>query len=135
MQATYRTRVLILDDNPHTARLIEVVLTGAGLEVRKCSDARIALEALELWPCDAVVTDYEMKPLQGPDFVRLLRKHPRESIRQLAVLMITAFADQAHVLDARNAGVDGLIQKPFGAGLMLERLQSVLERSQERRAA
>ena len=135
MQGRRPLRVLVLDDNAHSARLMKAVLDGAGLETRECFDARAALEALEFWPCDVVVTDYEMNPMRGPDFVRLLRRHPSLSIRDLAVLMVTAFADQAHVLEARSAGVDGLIQKPFAPALMLERLKSVLQRSQERRAA
>ena len=135
MQGKHPLRFLVVDDNAHAAHLMKCVLDGAGFEVRKCHDAETAIATLNFWPCDAVVTDYEMAPVRGPDFVRAIRRHPNPNVSRMAVLMVTAYADERHVLEAKRAGVDGLIQKPFTTGILLERLFSVLTRSLDRQIA
>ena len=134
MSIKRNTRVLIVDDNAHSRSILKAILASAGVEVRECESGPAALATLELWPCDLVITDYEMRPMNGLDLVRAIRQHRNPGLRARGVLMITAFGDQQLVLEARAAGVDGLVPKPFGTGIVLERVQSALERSAVRMA-
>ncbi len=129
------TRVLIVDDNPHSRVLLKAILPNEGIEVRECGSGPDALATLELWPCKLVITDHQMRPMSGIQLVRAIRQHRNPSIRNVGILMVTAFGDKQHVLEARAAGVDGFVPKPFASGVVLERVNSVLDRYEARLAS
>jgi DNA-binding response OmpR family regulator len=105
-------RVLAIDDNDSVLRLVRMVLYD--LSVGHCHISRGAAEAmiyLENNPdyINLIICDWNMPGLSGIDFLQKLR---REGV-QIPFLMLTARADQASVLAARDKGVDAYIVKPF----------------------
>jgi DNA-binding response OmpR family regulator len=121
-------KVLIVDDSPQIRMLAKDIL-GAGwaIDARECADGRAAVEALS-WRPDLVLVDYEMRPMNGVDFTRLLRQGAGGADPRTPVIMMTGHADREHVMAARKAGVDGFIVKPLTIRAVLERVQAVLER-------
>ena len=124
-------KVLIVDDNGPTRTLARDILAAAwAVDVRECGDGRAAL--LELgWRPDLVLVDYEMRPMDGAAFTRLLRTGGTGADPRTPVIMMTGHADREHVLKARQAGVDGIVAKPLSIRSMLERVQAVLARPRE----
>jgi DNA-binding response OmpR family regulator len=121
-------KVLIVDDSPQIRMLAKDIL-GAGwaIDARECADGRAAVEALN-WRPDLVLVDYEMRPMNGVEFTRLLRRGGTAADPRTPVVMMTGHADREHVMNARKAGVDGFIVKPLTIRAVLERVQAVLDR-------
>ncbi len=80
-------------------------------------------------PIDIVMTDLAMQPLDGIDFVRLLRNSPDSPNPMLPVIMITGHSTQARVFEARDAGVNEFLSKPVTARGVIERIAQVVENS------
>ncbi len=132
MAAEDQTRVLVVDDNPHVRSIVREVLTAAGMEVRECADGGAALNLLKQWRADIALVDYEMHPVNGAQFTREVRQSKFADLRGMAVLMMTAHGDAKRVMEAREAGVDGLIAKPLSIGAILTRIEAVLARVRTR---
>jgi CheY-like chemotaxis protein len=122
-------KALVIDDSRHIQVLVSEVLKSAGMDVRECGSGEVALSIVSMWRPDIILVDYEMRPMTGAEFTRTLRAGEKGSGRRIPVLMMTAHADQKRVLEARAAGVDGLIAKPLSTSAILGRIQAVLERS------
>ena len=126
---------LLVDDNDHSRRMLKEILESTGMSVRDTADPDYALSILGTAKIDLVVTDYEMTPITGIQLTQCVRTHSRPAIRSCGVLMVTGYADKKHVVEAAKAGIDGLISKPFTAGMVLERTMNVLERASARNAS
>ena len=120
-------RVLVVDDNAHVRALIREVLASMGMEVREATDGAMALNTMKQWRPDVAMVDYEMQPMNGATFTRMVRQNP--ALRNLPILMMTAHGDAARVMEARDAGINGLIAKPLSIGSIVDRLEKVLSRA------
>ncbi len=132
MVAEGQTRVLVVDDNPHVRQIVREVLAASGMDVRECADGGAALNLLKQWRADIALVDYEMHPVNGAQFTREVRQSRIPGLRDMAVLMMTAHGDATRVMEARKAGVDGLIAKPLSIGAILSRIEAVLARVRTR---
>jgi len=80
--------VLVVDDDPFIARLLEIELNAAGYEVRIAGDGRQALEiARERCP-ELVLADVMMPNMDGFELTRQLRQDSRTA--SVSVIMLTA---------------------------------------------
>ncbi len=126
--AGQKTRVLLVDDSAVLRRLAAVTLTSMGLyEVDEAKDAFEALELMLTNRYGAILTDYYMPGLDGIEFVRRLRRMDEWS--RTPVVMISTERDPYVEREAKSAGVDDFIVKPFDPGRMREILDTLLERS------
>jgi CheY-like chemotaxis protein len=120
--------VLVVDDNEHMRALLRAMLHAIGLrEVLDAHDGSQAMTRLREREVDVVITDLWMEPLDGLDFVRLLRRSPNSPCPTVPVIMVTGHATVQHVRDARDAGVDELLTKPVAARDLVDRLHNVVE--------
>ena len=70
-------RILLVDDNQHMRVLLVEILRAIGVvHIYEASDGAEALQKLRNHQVDIVMTDLSMQPLDGIDFVRLLRNSP-----------------------------------------------------------
>lgn len=67
-------RVLVVEDDPGTRRVLSALLRQEGYEVEPCEDGVSALERLRTSRYDAVVTDYVMPTITGLDVAREARE-------------------------------------------------------------
>jgi two-component system chemotaxis response regulator CheY len=92
----------------------------------EASDGAAALQILRNDPVDIIMTDLSMQPLDGIDFVRLLRSTPGPS-QMTPVIMITGHSTVQRVNEARDAGVNEFLAKPLTARGVLGRVALVID--------
>ena len=115
-------RVLICDDDPVIRYLLTVVLTKrAGDEVIEVANADEVFDVAERERPDLIVLDYVMPNRSGADVVEELRTD--ETLAAIPVVFLTGRSDIAEeTLD--EIGVTGLIEKPFDAASLPDRLHA-----------
>ena len=123
-----RSRVLIVDDNAHVRRLVkEIVAEISNTESFECADGKSAIVSGQHWNADVALVDYEMHPMNGVAFTEKVRSGQTPYRRDMPIIMMTGHADQAHVVNARKAGVNAFLVKPLSVGAVVTTLQKVLE--------
>ena len=121
-------KILLVDDNHYMRILLAEILRALGVHhIYEANDGAEGLQMMRDHAIDVVMTDLSMQPLDGIDFVRLLRNSP-DSPNQLApVIMITGHSTFARVNEARDAGVSEFLTKPLTARGVVERLHQAVE--------
>ena len=121
-------KILLVDDNHYMRILLAEILRAIGVvHIYEANDGAEGLQMMRDYPIDLVLTDLSMQPLDGIDFVRLLRNSP-DSPNQLApVIMVTGHSTFARVNEARDAGVSEFLAKPLTARGVIERLHQAIE--------
>jgi PleD family two-component response regulator len=123
--------VLVVDDDPFIARLLEIELKAAGYDVRVANDGEQALGlAREVCP-ELVLADVMMPNMDGFELTRQLRQDSRTST--VSVIMLTARGLSADKLEGFSVGADDYIVKPFDTPELLARIRGVLRRAKEMR--
>ncbi len=115
-------KVLICDDDPVIRYLLKVVLSKrAGDEVIEVTGPDEVFDAAERHRPDLIVLDYVMPNRNGADVVEELRTD--ETLGSIPVVFLTGRSDIAEeTLD--EIGVAGLIEKPFDASTLPDRLHA-----------
>lgn len=116
--------VLIVEDEPAIARILEAYLLREGLRTVQAADGETALQHHALLKPDIVLLDARIPKLDG--FAVLAR------LRQLSstpVIMVTALADDVDRLSGLHLGADDYVVKPFNPQEVVARVRAVLRRT------
>src|ERR1700736_1255874 len=103
--------VLIVDDTPVNLKLVRVLLSRQGFDVRTASTAEEALEDAESFRPRLVLADIQLPGMDGLEMTRRLKSAPET--RDTIVLALTAFAMKGDEEKAFDAGCDAYITKPI----------------------
>jgi diguanylate cyclase (GGDEF)-like protein len=122
-------RLLVVDDDPFIARLLEIELNAAGFRVRVANDGEQAMAMVAEETPDLVITDVMMPHVDGFELTRRLRLDPRNAA--ISVIILTARGLSADKLEGFAIGADDYIVKPFDTPELLARVRGVLRRSRE----
>ena len=129
MSALQTLNILLVDDNQHMRAITSAILQSAGIRnIREVSDGAMALESLRDHPVDLAIVDFNMFPLDGVEFTRLVRNSPGSANPYLPIIMMTGHSEKTRVFEARDAGVTEFVTKPLTAKALLDRLQAVIFR-------
>lgn len=121
-------KILLVDDNHHMRVLLTEILRAIGVKhVYEAGDGAEALQIMRTHQVDVVMTDLAMQPLDGIDFVRLLRNSPDSPNQMAPVIMITGHSTSRRVSEARDAGVNEFLAKPVTARGVIERIGEIVE--------
>jgi DNA-binding NtrC family response regulator len=124
--------VLIVDDEDSTRELCREVVEESGLRTRTASTTEKALEILEQFPVDVVITDLRVPQLGGLE----LLKRVREAYPQTAVMVLTQYGTIESAVEATRLGAADYVTKPFHVPELRSKLDRVvrsLEVDQENR--
>jgi CheY-like chemotaxis protein len=123
-------KILVVDDNANMRRLIGTILIGVGVsEVRESASAKEALDALrheDGWRPDLMLVDYVMDGLDGVQLTRRVRQDIDEAGRRLPIIVITGYSELWRLNEAKAAGADEFIVKPFTTSTLLDRISRAL---------
>ena len=118
--------ILVVDDNPVSARLVERVLQSEGYGTIVAGNGLEALERLESTAdVRLVVCDLRMPEMDGLQFVEELRK--RAMWKDLPVLMCTSVGEAASVKEAIRLGVKSYVRKPVSAMVLLDKVRGLID--------
>lgn len=127
MSSLAALQILLVDDNQHMRAITTAVLQSAGIrKVREAADGAAALEVLREHAVDLVIVDFNMFPLDGVEFTRLVRNSPDSANPYLPIIMMTGHSEKSRVYEARDAGVTEFVVKPITAKAILDRIQAVI---------
>ena len=121
-----KAQVLIVEDEPEIAELIEFHAERAGLRARKVHSGRIALEVIKREKPDLIVLDLMLPDLDGLEVCRRLKQS--EETRNIPIVMVTAKGEEADIVAGIELGADDYVTKPFSPRVLMARLRNVLRR-------
>ncbi|MDP6429536.1 MAG: response regulator [Rhodospirillales bacterium] len=135
MNDTYnieRLNFLIVDDNKHMTMLVKNLIHALGSRnVNEANDAAEAFTELSHFPADLIIVDYHMQPLDGLDFVRLVRTGSDSPNPYVPIIMLTGHTEMSKVMEARDAGVNEFLAKPISARSLYSRIQKIISQPRE----
>jgi two-component system, OmpR family, response regulator len=130
LESERKPRILIVEDHPIIAELVETRLRIEGMEPIKCPSGREALELIGTEPLDAVILDIMMPEIDGYEVLRRIRSAP--PTRHLPVIFLTAKSTPADIEKGLAMGANYYITKPFSGLDLVRKVRVCLE---ERKAS
>ena len=115
--------ILIVDDYKTMLRVIRNLLVQLGFKnIDDATDGSMALELLKRKKYGLVISDWNMEPMTGLDFLKTLRTVNKDNV---PFIMVTAESKVENILAARQAGVNNYIVKPFSAETLKSKIVAV----------
>jgi CheY-like chemotaxis protein len=115
--------VLLVEDSPFLRYAFGRLLRMNGFKVREATDGREALDAVDDFHPQLVLTDLIMPVMDGIEFIARLHEDP--STVGLPIIAITADATESTERRARDAGALDVITKPIDMHSLLGRLSNL----------
>ena len=119
--------VLLVDDCRHMRMITKSVLLALGCKkVKEAGDAPEAFKLLQNFPADFLIVDWYMNPLDGLDFVRLVRNGEDSAAPYVPIIMLSGYTEFDRVTEARDAGVSEFLAKPISVSALGSRIVSLV---------
>jgi CheY-like chemotaxis protein len=120
-------KVLVVEDSHTTQAVITRILASIGVEfIYTALNGKEGLEIVQKEDPDLVIVDWEMPQLDGIGFTQAVRTGENIPDKTIPILMCTTHYEIGRVMQARAAGVNEFITKPFTEKELLIRLQHAL---------
>jgi two-component system phosphate regulon response regulator PhoB len=120
-------KILIVEDEPAIREMIAFHLARAGYETIEASDCREAREQLADNRPDLALVDWMLPDSSGLELTRMLKRDP--NYEDLAIIMLTARAEERDKVSGLEGGADDYVTKPFSPRELVARIQAVLRRA------
>jgi two-component system, OmpR family, response regulator ResD len=121
-----RGTVLVVDDEPTIVEVLARYLARAGFATREAFDGPGAVEAARRERPDLVVLDVMLPGFDGIEVMKRLHEQPGEPV---AVILLTARAEESDRLIGLRRGADDYVVKPFSPAELVARVEAVLRRA------
>lgn len=121
----YIATILVADDDPDTAELVEIHLAGVGFRVFKAYDGAEALKVFGREKIDLAILDIMMPGVDGIQVCKRIWE-----FSTIPVIMLSARDSEADKVAGLEIGADDYVTKPFQKGELAARVKSQLRRYQ-----
>ena len=121
-----KLKLLLVDADPRSVRVLEVSLRKAGYSVTTARDGADALEKLELAPADLVLSDTRLPGVDGYEFVRKLKE--RSEWAGIPVVFLTSQKSIEDKIRGLELGVEDYLTKPIFVRELIARVNLLLAR-------
>lgn len=125
MPAVQNMTVLVVDDQQSMRQLTRFTLEKIG--IRKIAQARDgfgALEAMQKFRFDLVISDWNMDGMDGIQLLKTIRSDPLQ--KRTPFIMATGQNSKEQVREAIAAGVNNYVVKPFSAKILRDKIEAVM---------
>lgn len=116
-------RVLVVDDDEITRRVLDSILDLEEFEVLVASDGEAALELARSEAPDVVLLDVMMPGMDGLEVCRQLKADP--ATEGVSVILLSALDRAANLRAGEEAGCDAYLTKPFSPRELIDHLSGV----------
>ena len=125
------SRILVIDDDPFSARLVDSVLRSAGFVSSFCCEPDKAFDAILQESPDLIILDVVMPEMDGFDLCRRVRAHP--GLQLTPIIFVTRKGDVEQRVRGLQVGGNDYVAKPFEPQELVARVRSHLQRLSELR--
>lgn len=115
-------KVLIIEDETRLLRILEMVLTDNGYQVKTANDGRQGIDIWTQWNPEVVVTDLKMRPVDGMEVLNF----GRLNFSQIPLIILTAFGSVETAVIAMKTGAFDFLSKPVDHKQLLEIIDQAL---------
>jgi pilus assembly protein CpaE len=123
-------KILVVEDDPTFMKLIKALLIQEGYVVGEAEHGALALEMVETFKPDCIISDVMMPGVDGFQLCQLLRTHPETS--HMPIIMLTALNALEQKLKGFEVGADDYLEKPFESAELLARVTAAIRRGEQR---
>jgi two-component system KDP operon response regulator KdpE len=123
LESMERRKILIVDDEPTITRALRASFLANGYDIRTAHDGIAALNVLEDWKPDLVITDLAMPDIDGIELCQRVR-----SASSLPIILLSVRGDVDSKIKALDAGADDYVTKPFSIDELFARVRTALRR-------
>lgn len=120
-----KTKILIVEDDPHISLGLEEILKSESYDVAVCHRGDQAFEAFDKHHPALVLLDVMLPGLSGYDICKQMRSRKINT----PILMLTSKGQEIDKVVGLDLGADDYMTKPFGVRELLARIQALLRRS------
>lgn len=118
-------KILVVDDERHIVRLVQVNLEKVGYQVITAYDGVEALEQVGKEMPDMVILDVMMPRMDGFEVLKKLQADAKT--RDIPVIMLTAKAQDADIFRGWSSGVSSYLTKPFNPRELLTFVERIFQ--------
>ncbi len=118
------SKVMVVEDNPTTIKLLSFLLEKKNYEVFICENGKKALEVVESIMPDLILMDVMMPEMDGIEVTTKIRKNPK--IAKIPIIMLSALGQEIEVMKGLQSGADGYVVKPFDSQSLLKLISEKL---------
>jgi len=120
-------RVLVVDDSKNMRAIVLEALRALGIRSGKeAEDGAEALKLLKQFTFDIVICDWNMSPIDGIEFTKMVRKASDLNNPYLPIIMLTGHTEYGRVIEARDAGIHEFLAKPISPKALYKRIVSII---------
>ncbi|HEY5703578.1 MAG TPA: response regulator [Gammaproteobacteria bacterium] len=116
---------LVVDDSLSARRALAQVIKDAGYDVRTAKDGLEAVEIINKKKPDILLVDLEMPRMNGIELSTHVRTH--DELSSIPIIMVTSRSTEKHKEQARSAGVNIYLTKPFSDDILLDHVRKLLD--------
>lgn len=119
--------ILIVEDEPEIAKLIQMALEAEGFSCQQCRDGLTALQVFQQQQPDLIILDLMIPGLDGLEVCARIRQKPGP--KDPYILMLTARGEEIDRVIGLSTGADDYMVKPFSPRELVARVRALLRRS------
>lgn len=127
--AMAREKILVIEDEPDIAEVLQYNLEKEGFEVETARRGDTGLDTIRREHPDLIVLDLMLPGVDGLELTRLLKRDPNTS--RMPIVMLTARGEEVDRIVGLELGADDYISKPFSPREVVLRVKAVLRRFQQ----
>jgi len=123
-----KIRVLLVDDEPNANEAVQALLDSCGAEVRVAASAAQALQMLDVWKPDVLISDIAMPEEDGYVLIKKIRARTAEQSGEIPAAALTAYATTEDRVSILAAGFQMYLSKPANPGELIAVVASLASR-------
>ena len=119
-----KRKILVIDDSITNVVLLNAILSEEGYEIITVFNVAEALKVMKRNFPDLILLDLQMPDLDGFDFLERIKF--KTNYKEIPVIIVTAYSDQANIKKALSLGATDYIEKPIDIDLLFNKISNTL---------